>query len=458
VTDVSEQLRTFGAAQITAIEQDLQRAGVATVVGTVVNAAGLTLAKSVPVTELAGFHLAGLGASPVWLVFCIDGAIAFTETITAVGDLRLRLDLDTLRDCGGGLAWGPVEMFDQAGQPVPGCSRGLLRRVEQQLAGAGLAVRVGHELEFVLVAPDSSALQSGAWVPYGATGLLDQEAFLDDLFAAATAAGVQIVQLHCEYGRNQFELSFAPASPLAAADTVVLTKLLIGRTARRHGLQASFSPVPFPGAVGNGAHQHLSLLRGGASVFGGGDGPHGITTEGGQAIGGLLRGLPEVQGVLSGSVLSGERIKPGLWSGAHLCWGLENREAAVRLIAGGRGNPYGANVEVKIIDPSANTYLASAAVLALALDGIVTGAPLPAEVNTDPSRLGDAQRVEAGIALADDDIAAVLDTLDRSPLARRLLGDGSVDAVVATRRHEQTDYAAKPVDERADLFRLAWTI
>jgi glutamine synthetase len=455
---VSEQLRSFDAAQVAVIEQDLVRGGVGTVVGTVVNAAGLTLAKSVPLTGLDAFHRAGLGASPVWLVFCIDGAIAFTETISAVGDLRLRLDLDALRKCGDGLAWAPVEMFDQVGQPVPGCPRGLLRRVEQQLAGVGLEARVGHELEFVLVAPDGSALQHDPWVPYGATGLLDREAFLGELFAAATAAGVAIVQLHCEYGRNQFELSLVPANPVAAADTAVLAKLVVGRTARRHGLRVSFSPVPFPGAVGNGAHLHFSLLRDGASVFGGGDGPHGIAAEGGCAIGGLLRGLPDVQGVLAGSVLSGERVKPGLWSGAHRCWGLENREAAVRFVAGGASNPYGSNVEVKIIDPSANAYLASAAVLALALDGIAATAPLPREVTVDPSKLSEAQRLEAGVTLLEDDMATVIDTLDQSPLGRRLLGDEVVDAVVATRRHEQANYVAKPVVERAELFRLAWTI
>ena len=42
----------------------------------------------------------------------------------------------------------------------------------------------------------------------------------------------------------------------------------------------------------------------------------------------------------------------------------------MRFLRGGHGNPYGANVEVKVIDPSANPYFATAAVLGLALDGI----------------------------------------------------------------------------------------
>jgi glutamine synthetase len=62
------------------------------------------------------------------------------------------------------------------------------------------------------------------------------------------------------------------------------------------------------------------------------------------------------------------------------------------------------------------------------------------------------------VTLLEDDMATVIDTLDQSPLGRRLLGDEVVDAVVATRRHEQANYVAKPVVERAELFRLAWTI
>ncbi|MFE4055182.1 glutamine synthetase [Streptomyces sp. NPDC059096] len=437
----------------------MAHAGVRTVIGAVVNSAGLTLAKSVPVARLGAFHRSGMGAAGVWHVFCADGAIAFTDSIGAVGDLRLRLDLDGLRDLGGGLAWGPADFFAQSGEPDPRCPRGLLRTVERRLAQAGLEARVGHELEFVLVAPDGSALEDTSWVPYGVTGLLDRESLLADLLAATDAAGIGMEQMHCEYGRHQFEFSLSPVAPVAAADAVVLARTLVGRVVRRHGLRASFSPVPFPGHLGNGAHQHFSLTRDGLSLFAGGTGPHGMTAEGGAAIGGVVRGLPEVQGLLTGSVLSGERLAPGRWAGAHACWGLENREAAVRFLRDGPGNPHGANFEVKVIDPSANVYTASAAVLALALEGITTGAPLPAEVADDPVTPPDGrQGAAAPVAVLPHDIPAVIDLLDKSPLARRLVGDGIVDTTVVTRRHEQTHHAEKTPEERAELLRLAWSV
>ena len=433
----------------------LEMTGVRAVLGTTVNAAGLTLAKSVPLHRLDVFRSTGLGAARVWPVFCIDAAIGSAPGIDATGDLRLRIDIDALRDLGNGLAWAPADLQTQQGDPIGACTRSLLAGLEQRLKGAGLTAMVGHELEFVLVTPDGAA-QGGGWVPYGATGLLDQEAFAADLLVAADAAQLQIEQLHSEYGPQQFEFSLAPAAPVAAADAVVLAKLLVGRTARRHGMRASFSPAPFHGAVGNGAHQHVSLRRGDQPLFGGGDGPHGLTEDGGAAIGGILRGLAGVQGLLTGSVLSGARLSPGMWSGAHAGWGLENRETAVRLIRGSA--PDGSNVEVKCIDPSAGVYAASAAVLALALDGITGGASLPAEVEGDPSGWSDADRAAAGVPLLSDDLATILAALDGSEPARRLLGDDIVDATVGVRRHELDTYGDREPQQITDLFRLAWSI
>ena len=117
------------------------------------------------------------------------------------------------------------------------------------------------------------------------------------------------------------------------------------------------------------------------------------------AIAGLLAGLPDAQGILCGSVVSGLRMQPGHWSGAYVCWGTENREAAVRFLIGGPSNPHGANVEVKVVDPSANPYFATAAILGLALDGIERKLPLPPETTVDPATLTDDQREQAGIKL-----------------------------------------------------------
>lgn len=183
-----------------------------------------------------------------------------------------------------------------------------------------------------------------------------------------------------------------------------------------------------------------------------------MTEEGSSAIAGVLAGLAEAQGVLCGSILSGLRMQPGSWSGATLCWGTENREAAVRFLPGGSANPYGANVEVKVVDPSANPYLASAAILGLALNGIEQGLTAPGEIAVDPASLSDSQRAEADLRLLSTDQSEILDALNGSAVIRGILGDPVVDAVVAVRRYERDNFADLSTEELADKFRLAWSV
>lgn len=451
----SRAAKPLAAAAIAQLEAD----GVATLIGTVVNAAGLIHAKTVPLRRMGTFADPGLGASPVWHAFAIDQAgIVFSDAISPVGDQRIRIDLDALRILGDGLAWAPGAFYNQDGTPDPYCSRGALRRVQDKLTEAGISTVVGHEIEFLLVGPDGSQLPSRLWAQYGLAGVLEFEGFVRDVTNAATASGVAIEQFHPEYGRNQFEISLAPQSPVAAADALILTRIIIGRVARRYGMRVSMSPVPFAGSVGSGAHQHFSLTRGDTPLFSGGAGVNGMTPEGESAVAGLLAGLAQAQAVLAGSIVSGLRTQPGHWSGAYVCWGTENREAAVRFVVGGPSNPVGANVEVKVIDPSANPYFATAAILGLALDGIDRGLALGEETTVDPATLTDAARQQAGTVALPVSQTDALDALDQSALLRGILGDAAVDSIVAVRRYEQENFGDLGPDEVTEKFRLAWSV
>lgn len=442
----------------TAIAQ-LEGQGVTAVIGTVVTPAGLIHAKTVPIHRTNAFADPGLGASPCWHAFASDQTgIAFTEDCGVTGDQRIRIDLSAMRILGDGLAWAPAAFFDQDGAPVAVCSRGTLSRIETALTAAGIEALVGHEIEFVLVNPDGSRLPSTMWAQYGLSGVLEHEEFVRDVTAAAATSGLVIEQFHPEYGANQFELSLTPQSPVTAADQLVLARTIIGRVARRYGIRASFSPVPFANEVNSGAHQHVSLTKPEGPLFSGGQGAMGMTAAGESALAGILSGLAEAQGMLCGSILSGLRMQPGKWAGPHLCWGTENREAAVRFIKAGPANPYGANVEVKVVDPSANPYFASAAILGLALAGIQQHATLPPEITIDPAALSDTDRDRAGIALLSTVQADVIAKLDHSKRMRALLGDPAVDMTVAVRRWEHEKYAQLDPEQLTKMFRMAWSV
>ena len=337
---------------------------------------------------------------------------------------------------------------------MPECTRGILARIEAELDAEGYQARVGHEIEFLVVDPAGNRLPGQLWAQYGLAGVLEYEAFIRDVLAATAAAGVGVEQFHPEYGVNQFEMSLAPASPVDAADQLVLARIVIGRVARAHGIRISLSPVPFAGSVGSGAHQHFSLHRQGAPLFSGGSGQHGLTPQGAAAIGGIVTGLTDAQLILCGSIVSGLRMQPGNWAGAHICWGTENREAAVRFLPATHGNAHGANVEVKVVDPSANPYLATAAILGLALRGITHHTPLPPEVAVDPQTLPEGHRVARLTDQQDVAIAA----MDNSAVMREILGDPAIDALVAVRRYEQNNYGDLSPEELTDKFRMAWSL
>ena len=441
-----------GPAQSTAAR--LADRGVRFVLGTAVDYAGVTRAKGVPIDRFPVMVDPGVGASPSWLAFGVDAAIAFTPMFGVIGDLRLRIDAAATTIVDHGVAWAPADFFEQTGLPSAACPRGRLRRVVRQLEEHDLVATTGTEVEFVLTAPDGSRRATSSWQGYGVRPMLEVASLMTDLTESFDGAGIPIQQLHAEYGADQFELSLPPADPLTTADRTILARVLIGRAVARHGLGVSFSPAPFAGGAGSGAHLHLSLNDAEGPLLSGGDGPHGLTARGGSVMAGVLAHLAGLQAVLAGSVVSGLRLKPGNWAGAFACWGLENREAAVRLVADTPGNPTGATIEIKIIDASANPYLAAAAVLGMALAGVRAGLELPTEVAVDPATLpGD-----RGSAMAlPVEQAEVLQNFQDSALARELLGDPIVDGTLAVRRHERDAYGTSDAAAVTEVFRQAFS-
>jgi glutamine synthetase len=431
--------------------EELRADGVELIAGSVTDPAGVTRAKYVPLRRLGDFQRSGMGVSPSWSVFCVDSGIAFTPTIGVAGDLRIRIDPADVRLIETGIGWAPGNLTNQDGSPAPLCARSLLARAEASAAAAGLTALVGAELECTMLAADGSPASTDPWSPYGIRTSLDRSAFLVDLAATAERAGLSIEQIHTEYGHDQLEVSLAPTTPVAAADATILTRIVLGRVAGRHGLRISFAPVPFEGAAGNGAHQHLSLADAQGPLFSGGDGPYGIRPAGGSAIAGVLEALPDLIGVYAGSALSPLRLKPGNWAGAAACWGLENREAAVRFIAATPGSPHGANAELKLIDPSANPYLAAAAFLGSALRGIDRTLDLPDEIPENPAQ---STAVPPPLPTGQAD---AIDALEKSETAAELLTPDIVEALVAVRRYELTTFADRSPAETTQALRLAWS-
>src|SRR3546814_8559101 len=73
----------------------------------------------------------------------------------------------------------------------------------------------------------------------------------DLLVTALEAAGVEPEVMFAEFGRDQFEVTCAPADPVTAADRAVVIREIVRETARSLGWRASFAPKTAADGVGN---------------------------------------------------------------------------------------------------------------------------------------------------------------------------------------------------------------
>ncbi|MBQ0862507.1 glutamine synthetase [Streptomyces sp. B15] len=427
----------------------LAHAGVHGTALTWVDNAGLTRVKAVPVDRLPQAVGSGVGMSPCFDVYLVDDSMTAGEYIGGPdGDLRLVPDLDRLTALAAqpGWAWAPVDRYEQDGTAYAACQRGFARRmVERARAEHGVELRMGFETEWVAARGPLSAVgdtdapeypTSGP--AYGMTRLVETSDYLRDILAALTAQGVEVLQIHPEYAAGQFEVSVAPSDPVGAADLAVLVRETVRAVSLRHGLTASFAPVVDPGGVGSGGHLHLSLWREGRNLCAGGEGPFGMTPECEAFLAGVLRELPALLALGAPSPASYLRLRPSRWAGAFHCWGLENREAALRFIAAGRGaTADGANAEVKCVDSAANPYLLVGGVIAAGLAGLGepagtegAGARLPAPVAGDPAHS------DPGPDPLPGSLAHALARFEASPVLRAALGEPLFDAIRAVRAGE----------------------
>ena len=437
--------------------------GVVGVAVTSVDLAGITRTKGFPLRRLPDVAAWGVGSSVVFDTYGTDDlSIPAPPGVGGpVGDLRLHPDVERLTRLPAtpGWAWAPADRYAQDGSAHPLDTRLLLARVVEALAADGFTARAAFEVECVLSAGDAD----GPIVPpttanaYGISRLLETADLLRDVLTALDGAGVDVGQIHPEYGTGQFEVSVAAEDPLSAADTSVLVRQTIRGVALRHGLRVSFAPKVGLGDVGNGGHVHVSLQADGVNTMAGGDGPAGMTRPGEGFAAGVLAHLPGLLALGAPSAASWLRLEPSQWAGAWAAWGVENRETALRFVAGAAGeHGRAANLEVKAFDLAANPYLLLAGVLAAGAAGTRAGLRLPAPVQVDPAGLDAAARAAAGVDALPAGLAAAADALAADEVLGAALGEQLTATVVAHRRAEVERFAGQEPAAIAAATRWVW--
>lgn len=418
-----------------ALVQRLSEAGVTGLTVGWVDHNGIVRSRTVPRTEVPGVLRHGVGVTAGLAVFDSHDVMsrAHESLPRPSGDVRLMPVAERVTPLAGepGFAWAPGRLVDADGGSWPYDARAVLERQVQRLVDAGFEARAGFEIEMIVCHQDgdpSSWVEAHHGPAHGPNAVREVGPFARQVLEDLAANGLGVGQLHAEAGPSQLGLSLQPLDPVAAADAQVLARQTLHAAARAHGLRLSFAPVTTAAGASNGWHLHTSLLRGGKNALAGA-GPHGLSDVGSGYLGGLLRDLPGIAAVAAPSPGSLWRRRPHAWAGAFACWGVENREAALRLVpASALLGPGRTHVELRSCDASGNPYLSMAVVLAAGLAGVQDAAPLPDAVQEDAGH-----GVAAGIPALPTTHEEARADLVASDLVREVLGSELLGAFVACR-------------------------
>ena len=416
--------------------------------------ANVIRAKAVHASVLPGVAATGVGITVAQQALPVMyDAVAPNSGLGPIGEARLVPDWSTLTP----LPYAPGHARVMAditldGAPWALCPRTFLRRIASDAARDGFEVMAAFENEFYLLRPrPDGGIEPADDTVFAATHAMDAlRPVIDDLAEALIAQRVPVELYYPESGPGQHELSTRYAPAVEAADRQVVFRETTHGVAARHGLKASFLPKVFEGKAGSGCHLHLSLWKDGKNAFPDPAGAGGLSAVGRSFAAGVLDHLPALAALVAPTPNSYRRLRPQSWAGAYRCWGLDNREAAVRVPGSGPGKG-STHFELKTVDASSNPYLALGAVVAAGMDGVRRNLDPGPPLQVDPDTLSDEERARRKIEPLPASLDEALARLEADRVLLDALGPGLATAYLAVRRAESAALGGLSLDEEVRM-------
>ena len=168
-------------------------------------------------------------------------------------------------------------------------------------------------------------------------------------------------------GQQEIDLEFAPL--VSMADDLMKYKYVVKNVAKLHGLSATFMPKPLFGDNGSGMHVHQSIWKDGDTLMYKKGNYADLSDIALNYIGGILKHAPALLAFCAPTTNSYKRLVPGFEAPVNIAYSQRNRTASVRIPTYS-SSPKSKRMEFRCPDPTANPYLAFAAMLMAGLDGV----------------------------------------------------------------------------------------
>jgi glutamine synthetase len=354
-------------------------------------------------------------------------------------DALARIDLDTARRVpwDNNVPFFLADFVSADGGPHPVCPRQTLKRVLARAQKLGFEVMTGMEFEWFNFreTPATWAAKKGqppepltpGMFGYSLLRMADNPGFFNALMDEMLAFNVPIEGLHTETGPGVYEAAIGFSGALEQADRAILFKTGAREIGKRYGIMPSFMAKwsqSYPGCSG---HIHQSLSDGKRNLFYDAKSQRRMSRLFESYLAGQIACMMEFGPLLWPTINSYKRLVDGFWAPVKPTWGMDNRTASFRVIA---GSPKATRLETRCPGADVNPYLAMAAVIAAGMHGVEKGLKLSTPPITGTNQGGE------NVPRAPRSLLETTRILRESKIARDWLGDTFVEHFAATREWE----------------------
>lgn len=275
----------------------------------------------------------------------------------------------------------------------------------------------------------------------------------DYMVQLCQAAGLKIERSHHEVGAaGQAEINWRFDELLKSADNMMLFKYLSKNAGKELGKTVTFMPKPVFGDNGSGMHVHSSLWADGKPLFFDETSYGQLSDIARWYIGGLLKHGPALLAFTNPTINSYRRLVPGFEAPVNLVYSASNRSACIRIPLTGP-DPRAKRIEFRCPDPSANPYLAFAAILLAGIDGIQNRIEPADPIDKDLYELPPEEHEQ--VAQVPASLGEALDALDKDRdflLAGDVFTEDLIDIWIKMKRREISDMQQRPHPYEFELY------